>query len=449
MKRFLSLGCKTFPAVLAVFWLALASFPAPARALIPPVGAACACPPIPGTCGILCALIGTTAQLTPNLQTNFRTYLDNAVEDIKDHSGPALDKLVEEMFKSIDRVEERLIEWWQVMWYLDMRPALQDMAGQLGGVVNADQARAMASVNDAQDQTVTQSEHQKAELADRQQLQTSDLMCTASTNVAGGGNRAVVLARAVREARERERTGRSLNKQGVPGDDGVAESVNSKWKDYLAATCNPDANGGNAGCATPGRYPDADINVARDFYNELTIDVKSDPARLTALESMTENLVGPVMANPIPPAALNSPAGREALLMRRAYYARKDAAHAVPNYITSARMPGGRNGTWLKAMRNGSGLVPQSSLSDNPSYREIMHAMTIDRFYNGTYGLDILDEPSNVRREKLVQSTLYLMQLRDYYELLERMALVLAVQLSAMSDERATGNVSQLQPMGP
>lgn len=443
MRRLYASVLKVVPVVTVFFGLGLFSQPAPA--VIPPVPMVCPCPPIPGTCGIPCALIGTTSQQTPSIQSNFQTYLNNAVEDIKDHSGPALDKLVEAMFLSIDRVEERLIEWWQVMWYLDMRPALQDLTGQLGGVVNADQARTLASMHDAQDQALIQNEHQKAELADRQQLQSSDLMCTAATNVAGGGNRAVVLARAVRESRERERADRSFNNLNTPGDDGVAEHVNDKWRKYLSTTCNPDANGGNAGCATPGPHPDADVNVAKNLYNELTINVK-DPARMTALESMTENLIGPVMTNPIPPAALNTPTGRETVLMRRSYYARKDAAHAIPNYLTSARMPGGRNGPWLKAMRNGVGIVPQDGLSDNPSYREIMHAMTIDRFYNGTYGLDINDEPSNVRREKLVQSTLYLMQLRDYYELLERMALVLAVQVSAMADARTGGDAGNMLP---
>lgn len=408
-----------------------------------------ACPTAFCKASVACEDTNATQKETPTVGSNFQNYLNQARNDLEDWIADAIDDLVVSMLTALNRVELSLIDWWEAMWYYDLRPALQDMTAQLGGVANADQSRQMASFTDAQDQNSVQEAHQKEELADNQSLKSSPLQCTAATNIAGGGGRTVVLARAIRQARERERDSRGLNKTGAVGENGSAETINAKWDDYGRVFCNQNANGGSSGCAASGSFPDADINVSKNLFNEMTIDVRTNADRQVALEAMTENLVGPVVADAMAPSELRSAQGQEAFLMRRSYMARKDAAHVIPNLVSSWRMPGSRVGTWLGAMRNGVGIVPPGTVAANPSYREVMHAMVIDRFYNGTYGLDLVDEPENIKREKLVQSTLYLMQLRDYYELLERMALVIAVQTSTMLDQQPYSSLNDVQPVGP
>lgn len=90
--------------------------------------------------------------------------------------------------------------------------------------------------------------------------------------------------------------------------------------------------------------------------------------------------------------------------------------------------------SFVAALRQGAG-VPLEDLSDNPSYREILHAMSIDRFNSGAYAIDKIGTAERQQMEKVVLNAMYLMQLRDYYELLERTALTLAVQVSVLSDE--------------
>ena len=90
--------------------------------------------------------------------------------------------------------------------------------------------------------------------------------------------------------------------------------------------------------------------------------------------------------------------------------------------------------SFVAAMRQGAG-VPLQDLSDNPSYREILHAMSIDRFNSGAYAIDKIGTAERQQMEKVVLNAMYLMQLRDYYELLERTALTLAVQVSVMADQ--------------
>ncbi|MCK4945222.1 MAG: hypothetical protein KAS59_03060, partial [Alphaproteobacteria bacterium] len=125
---------------------------------------------------------------------------------------------------------------------------------------------------------------------------------------------------------------------------------------------------------------------------------------------------------------------------RRSYLARYGAIRSVPQLITGWRVPGGGRepltGLWVKELRTAGG-ASATVLSDNPSYKEIMHAMTVDRFNSGRYAAGLITNESAIELEKLTLDVLYLMQLRDYYELLERTALTLAVQTSIMSDQRS------------
>ena len=401
----------------------------------------CACPPV-------CEMPGTTAKVATTVRNNFRTYMNTARITVNTFISNQIDNFVAAVLRNINRQELALIDWWEVMWHYDLKPSLQDMTAQIGGVTTADQARTLGSFTDSQMQNTVQTENQKQEFEDHRQFMPSPYACEAATNVAGGGGRAVVLAKSIREARERERGGNALNKAGSVGANGSGAILNAKWDDYTRVYCNAASNNGNAGCATSGKFPDADINVARDLYNQLTIDVKTDADRHVALDAMTENLVGPIVADPIAASSLGSAGGQEKFLMRRSYLARKDAAHAIPNIVSSWRMPGGRVGTWLSTLRTSAGVPLGGISATNPSYREIMHAMVVDRFFDGDYGVGLIDEPANIEREKLVQQTLYLMQLRDYYELLERMALVLAVQVATQLDhEPAYSRLNDLTPV--
>lgn len=98
--------------------------------------------------------------------------------------------------------------------------------------------------------------------------------------------------------------------------------------------------------------------------------------------------------------------------------------------------------SFVAALRQGAG-VPLQDLSDNPSYREILHAMSIDRFNSGAYAIDKIGTAERQQMEKVVLNAIYLMQLRDYYELLERTALTLAVQVSVMADQSAMPTPSE------
>jgi hypothetical protein len=280
-----------------------------------------------------------------------------------------------------------------------------------------------------------------------------------------------------------------------PGATGYAAALAAKRKLYEDTFCDPNDNGGMNKCSatSPSKFYDIDTQVTKQIYARLTIDLigSSSPPPVTAssdpgfraplfikaaeaapapspggqtiqtattpnpstneipeiaLTAILDNMMGEVVLDPVPVVALTSAPGRERFLNRRRDRAREAAVRSVPDFIVGRRMPGSQVGTWVKEIRGGNDLppgdpdedtgagAPASDISPNPSYREVMHAMTVDRFNSGKYALRTNAEEAEIEGEKLMLDAIYLMQLRDYYELLERQAAVLALQVAVIAD---------------
>jgi hypothetical protein len=68
----------------------------------------------------------------------------------------------------------------------------------------------------------------------------------------------------------------------------------------------------------------------------------------------------------------------------------------------------------------------------------------VDRFNSGKFATELMKDQAGVEMEKLSAQAFYLIQLRDYFELLERMSLVLAVQVAAMVDRLPATNLDSV-----
>ena len=134
----------------------------------------------------------------------------------------------------------------------------------------------------------------------------------------------------------------------------------------------------------------------------------------------------------------------------RSYLARQNVARAPIELIASRRLPTlsaektANTVSLVKTLREQLGIPLSDIEGDDTSYKEIMSAMSREKFQSGTYNLDTLDSIENIERESLVLSVFYLMQLRDYYELMERTILALAVQTSIeIGQDASTGDGTQ------
>ncbi|MCK5658783.1 MAG: hypothetical protein KAH96_02775 [Alphaproteobacteria bacterium] len=383
-----------------------------------------------------------------NTSNKIAVWLANALQTCLDAAQAALIGFIDSMNTVmtdgvLTQLEFDFINWWETMWYYNLKPSLQNMTDQL----NVSYAGQSLALHDAFDATATAENilsMQKHGLKDHINLRPSDNTCIAATE-AGGLSRATMFAHSMRKAWQDESLNAGLNTQGM-NVLSAGQTEGRRRAEFQATFCDPNSNGGNTGPCTAANpvYYSADVQLTKFIYNKLTINMDpiDDPFGEMArtIETINNNLVGVPSADVILPDALGSVGGQALFLNRRSYLARYGAIRSVPQLITGWRVPGGGRepltGLWVKELRTAGG-ASATVLSDNPSYKEIMHAMTVDRFNSGRYAAGLITNESAIELEKLTLDVLYLMQLRDYYELLERTALTLAVQTSIMSDQRS------------
>lgn len=231
--------------------------------------------------------------------------------------------------------------------------------------------------------------------------------------------------------------------QGVPRSYGAGPNAHQKYQfeRYCRFLVSSDDNGGKSGCGNitvQGDMRGMDVKPTEFLFNKFTIDVTQEPIE-KALEAVKENLTGLRPPPLIPGTSLETASGRQRMIDQRSYLARQNAARSVVEYVSSMRLPTTEAGNMVRELREKAGIPLSNIDSDKASYKEIMNAMSTEKFMTGKYNLGMIDctrgatqsDPSEcIKRESLILSVFYLMQLRDYYELMERAVLTLAVQTS-------------------
>ncbi len=402
-----------------------------------------------GTCSIACCLggcfwecvnPGQTATIVSSLITSLRTSLINATRRMEQDSpgNPSITTLVTDATQmalyEIDWLEEKMIRGWETFWYYNLMPGLQAMAQQL----NADtamQSLLLHGAADAAGMMEVDLALEKHGIDDLNALGANQKVCIAATGAAGIG-RADNFAHAMRLAWEVEAQAPGLNTQGTIGATGKSVNEGQRYRDYEENFCDPASNSGTPACAAPDpAFFNADVQPTKYLYGRLTADVNMDPRMAKAVEAILNNMTGTSSAPAILIGAQEMDGGQIAFINRRSYLARYAAVRAAPQLVAGWRMPGSRLRDWVRDLRLASG-TPITEISENPSYKEVLHAVSIDRFNSGLYAAEMMTDESKVEMEKLTLDVFTLMQLHDYYELLERTALTLAVQVSVMLGEQ-------------
>jgi hypothetical protein len=416
----------------------------------PPVPPGPAAPGVgDGTCGTSCEQSGTAAAVTGYLISDFLSALQAGAFAEEHWLYTYVGQIMTSAYDQLDWLELSMIDFWNTMWYYNLLPGLQGMAREIN-IDLAQQAMQTGSNADATSMMTIARSLNKHEIEDR--VNPGEQVCVAATS-AGGFTITAGFQRVMRQAWETDSLASGLNTtvdpkgNPYPGASAAVGAYQQMYKDYHDIFCDPKANGGNNNCgASTGVNPplyNADVQPIKYIYNSLTIPVDNadepNPARAaqveTAVYDIINNMIGLPAADPILPSALITAQGRQTYMLRRSYMARYAAIRSVPDMVAGWRMPGSQMGTFIDDLRENAG-VDITMVSKNPSYKEIMHTLSIDRFESGKYASGMLTDSNKVEMEKLNLSVFYLMQLRDYYELLERTALTLAVQVSIISEQQ-------------
>lgn len=389
-----------------------------------------------------CEITGTATIVRNIIYKPFETQIKKQADVLEKWMQKNADGMVQAALEKINMVEENMIMWWDTMWDYNLRPGLQSMTRQ----VNTDAVEQIVNTSNIQDaEQIAETKKTVAikEAETKQELAIADNGCAVAT-VSGGLGSATALSKAMRKGFQNRAAHRGSNRRGSPGASGTTAVLKEQADTFESTFCDPNDNGGENLCGTTAKpeFYNADTKVTEMLYNKLTIPV-TDDNYLATTEAILDNMVGTAAAEVIPNSVMKTSSGQERWMNRRSYLARHAAVSSVPNALIGWRMPGAgpQLANWVKELRAGSGSIPmvaQSELSENPSYREVMHALTVDRFNSAEYAGSLTASSTALEMEKLTLSTFYLMMLRDYYDLLERTALTLAVDLSVRADIQST-----------
>jgi len=309
-------------------------------------------------------------------------------------------------------------------------------------VLEANQERMLGSIMDATEQNRAIRETQKEQAEASRSLRPSESLQMVATVVGGlqrskniqqGYNLAsagILLNRtSVNETAENVTgTGEEENFSG-----GSHVELKKRWDKYVAKYCDKNENAGSSGCEDDGILMGKDINLTDTIFSRETIEI-ADQGIADAVNDLVINIAEPIVTKPMPKGLYNSTEGKQAILDMEAYKSRRQVILDAVNQVVSRRLPGSQMGPYMQNLRKDVGMNEESlsSLAPyNPSYNEIMHYMTSERFRTGAFSVDQIDEPENNQRERVVQSAFFLMQLNDMSDLLDKQSMLLTAQVSA------------------
>jgi hypothetical protein len=335
---------------------------------------------------------------------------------------------------------------WQDKWL----PAMMDMTKQLSAI-QIDQSRMVGSLMDAElvNENIQLKQQKQIEAFRRYQpnetvCQMDSLMRNDAANCdpaeGCGPTMAQRMATAMTAGYAKEDTERRGNYVGTPGEFGTARYQQYMWDEYVTYWCDPAA--GNQGCTAPGTpgYQGKHVDLPGLLWGDKqTIDM-SVPNNRLMVKAVQRYFISPLVPDPVPPGAVNTPQGQQALLDRRSTEARYNAVFNVVSRMISERSSGSKIDT--SSVRTAAGL-PAANASSDASYREIMEALTRDRFHSPEYIVRMVNAPEEVVREQGAINALKMQQMNDLYKRLEEMVFMEAATFAEELDGAIPGRAEQ------
>lgn len=320
-----------------------------------------------------------------------------------------------------------LNDWWDNRF----RPSLEDMA-EHWSVQLIEHANIWGTFFDASNHTDVMLTMQQKNLETHRRHRPSDIGCQVTTT-ATGLVRAHYISDATRAVMDRSMAARSMNNVRWGNQLDISQFMDTKarWEDYDENFCNDGANNnGMLPSCSDNIGADLDILPGVSLIENETID---DEDELKAALALIRNLIYLRMANPISEKALQGSTGKKAWLERRSIFARQNAVAQVLHKMLGDRMPVNDTYNEMGEMIEQVG-VPDDLISDNPSYHEMMSALTKKRFWDPEYFARLQNDPESLAREEATLTALTLMTRRDIFNKLEQISMLLAVKLAVMTE---------------
>ncbi|MEZ0260123.1 MAG: hypothetical protein ACAH80_03895 [Alphaproteobacteria bacterium] len=395
------------------------------------------------------------SDLASDIRAKILDFINQEMDFIdEDLTNTATYEMLLRLYEFDTNIRAGLSSWWQN----DFLPALMDMTKQLSAAP-MDQSRQLGSLVDAELLNEGIAAKQHAQVEARRRYVPNELTCQVDSmmrpNAGCGGlpagcgpSKVERMANAMTMGYAKEDMVRRNNAIGTTADKGQAVELNKLWSDFCTTYYDPAR--GNQGCGTLPAAP----AITRQKHLSLPEILWGD--KLTYDMSVAENrkifidvqrfMLSPTSMDPIPEQALNTAQGREQMLYRRSRNARLNTVYNVVGQMLSERASGSEINT--SALRLAGG-VPAANTYTGPngvSYRELMEALTKDRFHNPEYIVRMVNAPEEIVREQGSINALKLQQMGDIYRRMEEMVVMEASVFAAELDFKKPGEGREGEP---
>ncbi|MBI1215042.1 MAG: hypothetical protein GC185_04385 [Alphaproteobacteria bacterium] len=328
-----------------------------------------------------------------------------------------------------DTILKRMDDFWT-----DWLKALQDMTAQINASKN-DTVRQTNSLFDSSDENKNARDMQELEAKARKQFQPNDPGCRFDSMAPYMATTTRTLPKVV-TALGNDQDDLGSAKKGTPAAKGPGEVQKVEWANYVALFCNPDANGGSAGCTTAGAMEDADVLPSKTLLGNLTYDFSSGSGatvdgktlskgqvQKVALDTLLRNITGYQPAVPVPTDALKNAAQQQRRLAQRGYSAQMNTVMALADSIEAEHTPG-PDASEVQALRQRMGVTTPSA---NPSARELRQAV-LEQLWDPAYYVGLGDAPATATQKEVYLEAYNLMLLYKLVDKEEKISNVYAVE---------------------
>jgi hypothetical protein len=349
-----------------------------------------------------------------------------------------------EILSRLEEFDVNIRGWLSDWWQNRLLPSMKEMTKQMS-VAQVDQTRQIGSMTDAQLlNEAKKKKNEKQEEAHRRYAP-SELSCHTDTN-GPGQTKAYQMSRALTRGLALDNSKLQSNAKGSASATGRAAEMKTQWDEYVVKFC--DNTKGDLGCTVPGTMPGKHKDVPGLLWGDKqSIDMSVEDNRIMVRAAL-RYLIYPASADTIPPGAVDSGGGHQAILTRHADLARTNSIYNVVGQMISERVsiPQDSLSSFFRKLRKLAG-TPDPIISDNPSYSELRQAMTKDRFSDPAYIVRMVNSPEQVIREQGSINAIRLQLMNDLYRRNEEMLFMEAAAYSRDLDHQKPPSAITSAPM--
>ena len=362
---------------------------------------------------------------------NFIEQEENFITELVTHRAKY--EMINRLYEFDTTIRAGLSNWWQN----DLLPTMKLQSQQLS-TDQVDQSKTLGALLDAQSENEALNDINQQEVESKRRYEPNESSCTIDSMAApaggggGGATKAAALSKAMAKGLAQDDEPRRTNAKGSPSEFGQGAEQQWAWTQFKTKFCDPAL--GHQGCTTAGDPVMAGMhaNLPKLLWgNKQTIDMK-DAKNREIVEAAERYYINPQAADPVPDKAVKSSTGQEILLERRANSARINSIYNVIASMIGERVGG--SGVDTNDIRKAAGIIPTDPGPADASYRELMQAMSVDRYHDPDYIVRMVNYPEQTVRELGSINAIKMQQMNDIYKRQEELMFMEAASYANVLD---------------